>query len=1259
MGRILRKHWILMGAGITLLVLGLVLGYLLRYRSVEAVEQLVNNLSGGQYKLSATSFRFNLFKFQINARNLHVAPTIDNDDNSLFEFKADSVSIQINNPIQLLLFKRLAVNKLILKSPYLELKRASKDSTRERPLRPLHIEIAAVQDVFFNVLSSLEVQQFRMSDGSVSIYPETSIHQRRFFLNHIYLALDDLHLLRKIKQWDNTNRVAVDFRLLKPTIEYPDSTLQVVLDKLVWQSKTRRFELSGLDFHKRVEDYKEKSGFRLENIELDSLNWNKLLTEGRIELGLLKAAKGYFTSNNIRFRRARNKDSVRIENSFLDVMGPIKIKTVQIDSIQFKGSTITRRGNESLEILGDNFYVSNLVVDNSLPNKIELDDLEFAVRGFLESDSNKTFQTGFDGMRIKKNQLTLQNYFLRASNRNKTANTSISTSQLILHNLSIPALLSGQLKADELDLISPNVRLQLAGKNTGKKLNPLREIQRTIRRKLQIETIRVFDADLQITASGAKKPLVSSTSFSAIISSNSVLRAGTLEELFDGKNRLEMPQLALRLKNFNVDLTNAVYEDNDLRASQAIGNTSENNIRFDLRNIHVQDINAAGIIEGKDTNWVRVIELGTGKVFIGHSTGKNKTSTKTRIPQEMIRNIRTGKLELVLDQPGLSVNTSIDSIAVDSLRYENQQWTWFHYYLAGQKLKLNQDKLALSIGPYLVSSEQSNLQEVQIQAKGNRFDLAGQMPGVQLSGSPASLKDPLASIKKAVLTSPDIKLVLKEVTEFEETAVTANRYTKLPALELIDPALNISRESEGRTIELFSNRGGNIQTDVININEGRVSTALVNLSLNKIIAMPEKTNLHIGNFQLRASNFHLDRNLETTIQKVSLGQGNIDHQTDNYHLRINDIAVLNKEPILFSSKKEELRKFLENLPNINLAADEVFYKKKDRKWELYKTLLDADKKIIGFDSIRFSSLISKDSFLARASYQTDFIEFHAGKGRILGLNREIKEKDTIWLANRIELDQFNMEVERDKRKPEDTVSYRNMLPGLIKKIPLNLEIGSALLTKSRIQYSETSGKTGKQGTVWFNDLNLVAGPIKNFELRPTDSLRITATTLFMDSGHLRFGFHQAYLDSLYGFYLLARMGKMELNALSPLLMPLFNLHIKQGRADSVWLRVKGNDYFAYGHMELDYRKLKFELYDENGRKKKFTSFLANLLIKNRNGKKGLVYQERVQNKSTFNYWGKIALSGLMTNLGVKSNRKYLRNYKKEAKRLEIPIELLD
>lgn len=99
-----------MGAGVTLLIIGLVMGYLLRYRSVEAVEQLVNNLSGGQYKLTATSFRFNLFKFQINARNIHVEPSADNDDNSLFEFKADSLSIQVNNPIQLLLFQT-AVSK--------------------------------------------------------------------------------------------------------------------------------------------------------------------------------------------------------------------------------------------------------------------------------------------------------------------------------------------------------------------------------------------------------------------------------------------------------------------------------------------------------------------------------------------------------------------------------------------------------------------------------------------------------------------------------------------------------------------------------------------------------------------------------------------------------------------------------------------------------------------------------------------------------------------------------------------------------------------------------------------------------------------------------------------------------------------------------------------------------------------------------------------------------------------------------------------
>ncbi len=1248
-----------MGAGITLLVAGLVIGYLLRYRSVEAVEQLVKNLSGGEYQLSATTFKFNLFKFQINVKNIHIKPTDKNDDNSQFEFKADSLSINVNNPIQLLLYKRLSVNRLIINTPYLEIKTYHKDSSKNKVVRPLRIEIAAVQDVFFDVLSSLEVQQFKLTDGSVSIYPEINQHKRRFFLNHIYLSLDDLHLLRKIRQWDNTNRVAVDFRLLKPNIEYPDSSLQVVLEKLVWQSRQRRFELSGLDFHKRMDDNREKSGFRLENIQLDSLNWNTLLTEGRIELGLLKAAKGFFTSNDIRFRKTADKKSIRVENSFLDVLGAINIKKIEIDSIEFSGTTISRRGRETLQILGDNFLVTNLVVDNALPNKIELDDLELGVRGFLESDSTKSFQTGFDGMRIKKNQLILQNYFLRAANRSNTGNNSIQTKQLILNNLSIPELLNGRLQADELYLIEPNVRIHLSGNRTNKKVNPIREIQRTIRRKLQIEKIRILDADLLITEGRAKKTLVQSASFSAIISSNSVLRAGTLEELFEGKNRLEMPQLALRFNNFQVDLKDALYENNALYATNAKGNSSDKKIRFNLNAVHVKDINAAGIIIGKDTNWVREIELGSGQVAIKTTGQKNKKELNNKIPQDMIRNIRTGKIELILEQPDLRIKSSIDSIAIDSLQYKNNQWNWYSYYLAGKNLQMEQAGLQLQTSRYLIGSGNGgSIQNIQLHSESELLSIAASVPELQMDGSPTTLKDPIKGIKKIQLSHPNIQLLIKEQKEFIDKKEAGKALTGLPAIHLIEPVLDINRTRNDSILNLFSNKGGHLVTESISLENGRIHTGLFDISLNNIIAVPDKTNLRIGSLKLLTRDFLFDKNLTTRVEKIDLNNGLLEHHTDAYKLAVKGIQITNKASILFSSEKEDLKKFMENLPHINLAAEQVSFEKGDRNWVILHPQINADQKIAGFDSIRFTSQITRDSFFKQSSFQSDFIEFTAGKSRVIGYDREINGMDTLWKANRIEFDQFQMTVDRDKRLPQDSIEYRPLLTDLIKKIPVNIQIGAALLTNSKISYSEISGKTGKEGKIWFSNLNMVAGPIKNYALQNKDSLKISATSDFMNQGKMKFAFQQSYSDSLKGFLLLARMGKMNLNTLSPLLRPLFNLQIKDGRTDSLWLRVKGNDYFAYGNMELDYRKLRFELLKENGQKKKFTSFLANLLIKNKNSKKGLVYQERLRNKSTFNYWGKIALSGLLTNMGVKSDKKYIRKYKKEAKRLAIPEELL-
>lgn len=1249
-----------MGAGIILLLILLTAGYLLRYRSAEAVDQLIKNLSNGEYKLQSTSFRFNLFRFQINAKDIRISPTVQNDDNSVFEFHADSIAIGINNPIQLLLFKRLSVNRLILKSPYLELRTQKKDSTRTRPLRPLHIEIAAVQDVFFDVLSSLEVQRFRMTDAAVAIYPETAMDNRRFFLNHINLALDDLHLLRKFNQWDNSNRVNVDLQLLQPTIEYPDSSLQVVLDRLIWQTQSHRFDLSGLDFHKRVDNSEEKSGFRLENIELDSLNWNKLLTEGRIELGLLKASKGFFTSNNIRFRPNPAVKSVRVENSFLDVMGPIHIRKLEIDSIEFTGTTISRRGREKLAVLGDNFTVSNLTVDNDLPNKIELDDLEFAVRGFIQSDSNKSFQTGFDGMRIRKNQLTLHNYFLRAMNRTNTGRNSIEAKQMVLHNLSIPALLNGRLQSEELYLIEPTVRLELSGGRNPRNGQPIQELQRNIRRTLQIETIRIYDADLMISQVGSDQPIVKSDSFSAIISSNSLLRAGTLEELFGGNNRLAMPRLAVRLKNFSIDLQNTVYENNRLSADHADGRSLENHLNFQLNNVQITDLNPAGILASKDTNWIRILEIGSGDISMKIPEKTEGKPGSKALPQDIVRIIRTGQINLHLETSNGTVHTKLDSLSVDSLRHHQNKWDWYSHYLSGRSLNIKQDKLEINSDRYHSDSRgTTSFQNLRLNDDTKRLLIAAEIPNLIAEGKISSLNDPISAIHKVRLEDAVLDFTIKEVEEFSEEDETSDRRTKFPAMELTNPDLHVKRQTNDSLFTIFSSRGGHFSAAPIHLKDGSIRSDKLELSLRNLVVLPDKIEARAAQFDLKAENFHFDKFIEAEIEHISIKNGDLAHKTDRYDFAVNAINLSNRAPLFLSSAEEDRRKLFQQIHNINLQARDAMVTKGIRKWELTGPRLNADHQTIELDSIRFMSTISKDSFFRQAPWQTDFIEFSAGKSRILGFAREIISHDTIWKANRLELDQLNLMVERDKRVPADSVSYRPMLPDQIRKIPISLQIGSTVLTNARVQYNEIAGKTGKMGSVWFGNLNLVAGPIKNYQLSITDSLSITANANFMDQGYMKFAFRQSYLDSLKSFLLLARMGRFDLNAMSPLLLPLYNVNITKGYSDSLWLRVKGNDHFAYGHMELDYSKLKFEILKEDGSKQKTTSFLANLLIRNRNDKKGLVYQSRIKNKSTFNYWGKIALSGLMSNLGVKSDRKSLRKYKKEARRLKLSDTLFE
>jgi hypothetical protein len=186
-------------------------------------------------------------------------------------------------------------------------------------------------------------------------------------------------------------------------------------------------------------------------------------------------------------------------------------------------------------------------------------------------------------------------------------------------------------------------------------------------------------------------------------------------------------------------------------------------------------------------------------------------------------------------------------------------------------------------------------------------------------------------------------------------------------------------------------------------------------------------------------------------------------------------------------------------------------------------------------------------------------------------------------------------------------------------------------------------------------------PIKNFDISPTDSLRIRLNFYLLDSAWVRLRTRESYLDSLSGFLITLRMRPRSLLYLNEILPPLASVKLQSGYLDTLTMRAVGKDYLSLGKMQMYYRNLKVQFL-KNGQqdKKRFLqgliTFIANsFVIKNENKKRvGVVYFPRLRDRSFINYYIKIAMSGIASSVGAKKNKRLMRKYKKQLQQLKLP-----
>jgi hypothetical protein len=397
---------------------------------------------------------------------------------------------------------------------------------------------------------------------------------------------------------------------------------------------------------------------------------------------------------------------------------------------------------------------------------------------------------------------------------------------------------------------------------------------------------------------------------------------------------------------------------------------------------------------------------------------------------------------------------------------------------------------------------------------------------------------------------------------------------------------------------------------------------------------------------------------------VEVGQFQADsiraeHSAQNRRINVESKSVGISEKLRLYIHKDSLSKWTYEIPPLLVDKANLILDHPKNKIIVENISADLKNRKLSADSFRIENKIMRDSFFANQSYQKDYLSFRSGPIELHDFEIQKQEKDTGLSLKSLHIKNLFLMAERDKLRPEDTITLKPMFVDLVKKIPFPVIIDTLELESATIWHNVIAKKTAEQGTIYFTDITGWLSNIKNYHFKGDDMLRIRVNAKLMGKGNLTMRFRESYLDSLQGFYLSARMGKFEMPELNRILVPLILIKITKGYIDTMWLEAHANTILAFGQMQIEYQKLHVEKLDLREKKEGFISWLANIIVRTDNEKDGTIYVERLQNKSIFNYWARIALSGLLTNIRVASNKKNKKKYEEALIKYKLPPLLLD
>ena len=1224
------------------------------------VENIVASESKGKLRLKVKSIKFNYFSKKVELQDITFFSNDSLDLPTYYNFHVDKIKIKVKALIPIFTRKELKIDSLFLFAPKIEVTRLKPlDTAGQKDISIPH-EMGKVYNSIIDALKFLEVKRFQFDDGEFKLVNKVLPNQQPLIITrmHFHIETDPDTNAEDFLESDK-----LVFWTKGQDITFPDGNHRLAFSRFRIKIKKRLIEIDSCTLIGKRADG-SGSGFSLyiDTLKLTNVDFQSLYEKGLIKADSVKCLDPKFKIElELKNKTAGTKKIPNLDTLINQLTGDMQLNYVGVRNAEV--SITTNRNDKSTSFTSEknNFEMTGLRIDHSLPQPISLESFDMAIRNYENFVKDSSYFLRFDSIRLRESKILLSNFSINTEPYKDKRN--IQVRQFILSELSWADLLFDQkVIARQALLIHPVIDYYPSANEKAKSKNPIVNSMAGINNFMSLEKLVIENGKIKIKTRHSIDLLLDDANL--ILNTNNVADSLSVENVQGSVELLNFKKGIMKTKGLVVNMDNASFDGNSKQFlfDKVIIYDHQQTFNVNARNVKLDSLvftDSLKMLTGQGISWEKAhVELNLLQ------TGKKANDPLTIL----FTKIQGNNTQLYINNPKSSLAVFLNTISiasidkkeklkVNALKTDGKDLYWFGPYTS-----LTADKFSLA------DNSVSTLTNFQFKQAKNNDSVDVKAFSIVFTPDINSIIKGTSQIKNAKISEPFVKLRFAEKKDSSQQAPLPEIY--IDELEMQHPVFSLETLASKGLRKLYwdGSKSNFLLKDFTSkgidnrISIGSLNTTLSNFSFTN--ANNRTTSSREGSLKIQLSNL-----------EVSPGKKLFWSAKVNEMIAKNFTAdSLGKKPAtvklyegilknlqLGSEINGDLKAIIKKNPSFTISdiSGEIIDEKNHWTWS--DLSFSKPGQSLSVDSVSFHPVKSRDEFVSASKWQTDYITLKTGKISVSKFDLGQYLEDSVFRSGNITIDEPYFTSYRDKTPPFHAGIIKPLATKLIQKIPFKVSIDTILISNGTAVYTELNDKTKETADVRVTRMSGDIFPIKNFELTPTDSFRIRLNFYLLDSGWVRLRTRESYLDTLSGFLITLRMQPHSMLYLNKILPALSSIKLQSGYLDTLTMRAVGQDYLSLGEMRMYYHDLKVQFLKNGSEEKKrflqgLMTFIANsFVIKNENKKRvGVVYFPRLRDRSFINYFIKIAMSGVASSVGAKKNKRLMKRYNKQIKVRQLP-----